>query len=367
MSNSQSTSFSLTQIIAVIKEYFLAAIWANKWWIIFISVAFASVYIYQAWKTPKTYQAELSFMINEDESGSLNSVGALLGSLGLGGGSNAGPNYDKIAELGLSNRMLTEAFHEPYVEKDSITPELLGNVIIKQYNYHDKWVGFPDLRNFLFISDSTENYPKYEFKCKRAVKEIAKTFRGNRKGGKIGVLNITYNKESKILYIKANATSENLSIALCNTLYDVISTYYISKTIERQESTYKHMKHKSDSLFSELKSAEYQLARFSDQGNKIRLYTNALPLEQLARKVEMLYVMYGAAVENLETSEFLLKSSTPFFQKIDDPVEPLQVMGKSKLMGLLRGGMTGFILALLFFIGRYWLLNRLKEERNTHV
>jgi len=86
---------------------------------------------------------------------------------------------------------------------------------------------------------------------------------------------------------------------------------------------------------------------------------------QLERKVEMLYLLYGESVKNLETADFLLKNSTPYFQVIDRPVGPIQPHGRSRFRALIRGGLIGGILSLLFVIGRYWFRVEMSKGYTT--
>jgi uncharacterized protein involved in exopolysaccharide biosynthesis len=80
-----------------------------------------------------------------------------------------------------------------------------------------------------------------------------------------------------------------------------------------------------------------------------------------------LYLMYGEAIKNLETAEFLLKNATPYFQVIDQPVEPLQPLGKSRFKALLIGGLAGVFVGLAFFIGRRYILDDLKGSSAESV
>jgi len=136
--------------------------------------------------------------------------------------------------------------------------------------------------------------------------------------------------------------------------YQKLSDFYIEKSIERQRVTYDHVKTKTDSVRAAMEAAERQLAQLRDQSHGIILNRERLPRMQLERKVEMLYLLYGESVKSLETADFLLKNSTPYFQVIDRPVGPIQPHGRSRLRALIRGGLIGGILSLLFVIGRYW-------------
>jgi uncharacterized protein involved in exopolysaccharide biosynthesis len=65
--------------------------------------------------------------------------------------------------------------------------------------------------------------------------------------------------------------------------------------------------------------------------------------------------MYGEAQKNLEQLNFILATTSPSFNIIDQPYSPIKPEGKSKV----KFGLIGFILSAMFtfiFIwGRIWV------------
>ncbi|MFT5104240.1 MAG: hypothetical protein ACI86C_001904 [Candidatus Latescibacterota bacterium] len=347
----------ISEILQMIKTYWSLA-WRNKGWVVVGSIVLAGLLVTQAWLTPKKYSAPLTFVINEDDGGSGGGIGAVLGELGFGG-SKAGHNYEKISQLATSRLILGKAMTSLATVNGKT--DFLGNhlVDILEIPLTSK-NGNIDLTGFRFQPSRDSLYePQQDL----AILLLSKKIKGDPKDGTEGLLSIDYDDESSFLKIVGKTEYPELSIALANTLYDVLSEFYIHNTIEKQQATYDHVANKADSIYGELRSAEMQLARFQDQGKSIILSTNKLPKQQLARKVEMLYIMYGESIKNQERAEFLLNSATPYFQVIDRPLGPFQPTGKSRMKALIIGGILGGLLAIGLIIGRHWLMERLEAER----
>lgn len=347
----------ISEVLNSLKTYW-TIVWQNKWWIVLGSVLLSAILVTDAWLTPKKYSAPLTFVINEDDGGGVGGIGAVLGELGFGG-SKSGHNYEKISQLATSRLILGQTLKT----KTTINghDDFLGNHLI---NLLDEPLstknGDVDINGFQFKSSNDSLYLQKEA---LAVLVLSKKLKGAPDKGVEGLVSIDYDDESSFLQIVGKTEYQELSIGLANALYDVLSEFYIKNTIEKQKATYEHVRQKADSIFAELRGAEQQLARFQDQGKSIILSTNKLPKQQLARKVEMLYIMYGEAIKNQERAEFLLSSATPYFQVIDRPMGPFQPIGKSRLKAAIMGGVLGGFLAIALIVGRHWLLEKLEAER----
>lgn len=344
-------------------QYYLCEIWHRKWWVAAIALVVASLFVLNAWLTPKTYSAQVTFMINDDEGNALGGVGAILGSLGFGGSKGGKYNYEKIAQLTVSRKMLSEMLFAKATYKGKT--DLIGNHFLDVYHVRDEWAADTLLKDYSFVTGKKDK--KAAYRDQVAVFKLSKSLRGNPQAGEKGIISVKYDDESTILTLSAETISPSLSIIMANALYDQLSEFYIEKTLERQQATYDHVKGKVDSIYAELRGAENRLAGFQDQAHGLILNTSRLPREQLGRKVEMLYLMYGEAVKNMETAEFLLKNATPYFQVIDQPVEPLQPLGKSRLKALIIGGFVGVLLGLGFVAARRYLLDEIAKEKEQKV
>lgn len=329
-------------------NYYGAEVWAKKWWVILTSVLFAGILLTQAWLTPRYYPAPLTFMVNSDEGGSgVSSMIAVLGELGMAG-SKGGSNYEKIGVLAKSRKIVEQTLKTNVKYNDST--DYLGNILIREYEVSfDK----EELNNIRFNDSITIALKGYE----EVLKKIYVLVVGTK--DERGLLVYDYDDESTLMTLKASCNTPELSILLAETHYQKLSEFYVENNINKQKETFEQVSQKSDSIYGALRSAEYQLANYADASKGIMMYKQRLPAERLAKRVEMLYMMYGEALKNKETAQFLLNNATPYFQVIDTPIEPLQIQGKSRLTGLIKGGLIGLVLGIGLVVGRRWLLDEL--------
>jgi uncharacterized protein involved in exopolysaccharide biosynthesis len=350
MERNNNPQFRIIDTLQLIKAYW-GEVWSKKWYVIVGAFLLAGLLITQAWLTPKKYTAPLTFMMNEDDGKSSMGISAILGEIGFGGGGGGGQNFEKITSLATSRLILEKCFYQKVDCKGE--KDFLGNHILNTQAVEFDQIQFPSFSDTGRRSD----------KMLELVNRLAKVVKGDPSNGREGLLSVGYDEETTILEIKAKTTIPELSIVLSNTLYDVLSAYYSESSIEKQQATYFHVRHKVDSIQGEINAAETQLARFKDQ-NKGLIYSQSyLPAQRLSRKLEMLYIMYGEASKNLEMAEFLLQSATPYFQVIDRPIGPFKPVGKSRAKAGIIGGLLGGLLAVAFIVGRRWFLDRLEEER----
>ncbi|MCB9246150.1 MAG: hypothetical protein H6606_06925 [Flavobacteriales bacterium] len=346
---SEEKSINLRELTHKVRYYWLE-LWKKKWWVVLISAVVSGLFVLDAWRTPKTYPAKLTFMVNDDESGGMSGVGAILGELGFAA-RKGGHNYEKIAEIALSRKILSTVLYEKIEFKGRT--DFVGNHLIDYYRYNEEWENDTILSGFRF-RDSLPSEARAIRQRDVALEKLARILRGRPDLGKPGIYKVDYDEESTILYLICATGNEALSIPMANAHYEKLSDFYIQQSIERQRRTYEHVKQKSDSIKRVIENTEQQLARFTDQGHGIILNTQTLPRIQLQRKLEMLYALFGESVKNVETADFLLKNSTPYFQVIDTPVGPIQPQGKSRFKALIKGGLLGSVLGLLIILGNRW-------------
>ena len=327
--------------------YFWKDVWKYKLWIVLSSIVFGAILVLQAWLTPRYYPAPLTFMVNTDEGGAGGGMMAVLGEFGMGGG-GGGSNYEKIGALAKSRKIIEQTLKTEVTYAD--TNDYLGNILLNEYEVtFDK----ESLNTIRFNDSITIEIPGYEEVLKKIYVLVVGT-----KDTK-GLLVYDYDDESTLMTLKTLCKTPELSILLAETHYKKLSGFYIENNISKQQKTFQQVNEKADSIFGALRSAEYQLANYADASKGIMMYKQRLPAERLAKKVEMLYMMYGEALKNKETAQFLLNNATPYFQVIDTPIEPIQVQGKSRATGLIKGGLIGLLLGIGLVVGRKWLIDEL--------
>ncbi len=357
----EEKGLTLQELFLIIKVYYQEIIksWKLVGGIIIIVV---SLFVLRALLTPVVYPAQLTFMVNEEEGGGIGGAMVILSQFGFGGGSGGGKyNLEKIIELSKTMRILHLVLFDT-LELDGQS-DFLANHIIDLYDLHDEWSDSKEerLHNFKFTDNKVEEFDRV---ANGAMKALQGIIIGSEK--KKGIYQTRINDDTGIMTLKVDGLDETFSIALTNSIYHHLSHYYTDKAIEKQQFTFDVVKLKVDSIQGALASAEYRLANFKDSNRRLWSKTSSLEEQRLSRDVQMLTVMYGEAIRNLEIADFSLKNKTPFIQLIDAPTAPISPQTSSKLKAILIGGFLGGILAFGFVIARkFFQDNLLKKEEAT--
>jgi hypothetical protein len=309
--------------------------------------------------TPTTFQAQLTFMVDDDAGSGGNIFNSILGDFGFGGGDN---NNDRIIALAKSLRIVRAALFTK-IEIDGKTDYLANHFIRIQNVHEEEWYkkpkdpGQPSLNGFFFSRDSFEQFSRLEY---AALKSIYGMLVGSEKYTPL--FSTRNNQDSGIMTLSLNTRSETLTIALLRAIFEQLSAFYILSSTEKQQETFEIIRAKSDSLRRLLSGTEYRAAQFQEQNNELLRPTDRLPTERLARDKTMYGMMYGESIKNLELADFALRNKVPYVQPIDLPIPPLTGTPYGKKKALALGLGLGILLGSLFIVGRKMLRDQLASE-----
>lgn len=342
----QDDEITLKELIEKILEFWYE-LWRKKWWIILITIPFLVIFGYRAKNAETTYQASLTYLLN-DGGGGGGAIAGILGSFGLGKGGKV--NLDRIVALSKSRNIIQKVlFTKIALDTFNSKNDFIANHIIALYALDDLWSkNKPDYKGFRFTHDSSSIFTPMELSA-------LKMLHGKVVGGK-GVKNPLFsngfNEDTGILTMSANTVDEQLSIEMCNLAYKELKEYYILSSTNSQKNTFEFVQTKTDSILATLKTKEYQLARFNDQNRNLTDPAKMSERRILETEVFKLKNMYAEATKNYEIADFSLTAGTPDIVVVDEPIPPLEPIKKSLLIELIKGGLLGGLIAAGFFIGR---------------
>ncbi|MBR9921808.1 MAG: hypothetical protein GYB31_13290 [Bacteroidetes bacterium] len=313
-----------------------------------IVLACVIVSILRAKFTKATFQADLSFMVNEDEGGKLSGLSTVLEDIGLGIGGAASSEYnlEKIMELMRSRRILEASL----LERGEVNgrEDIFANHIIEIYELHKEWDrNKPRLKGLIFTHDSI---PLLTVQENTGLQVLYKMLLGSK--GEPPLLKSEILDMPAILELTLTTRNEDLSYKLLKAIYSKLSDFYIEKTVEKQRETYQLVSHEADSIRDVLADKEFQLATFEDQNQSLVTKRSQLRKDRLEREILILSAMYGEAAANEEVAKFTLRKRTPFIQSIDIPRPPLKRIKPSLSSSFVKGLLAGLILGVVFVIGR---------------
>ena len=346
----KSDYVSFKELVSGIQSY-LDEIRVHKKILIFSLVVCLAYGIYNRWVSKKIYEAEVSFMINEEQN-SANGLGGAFGQFGglLGIGTDI--NLQKILELAKSRRIAEKVFSAKC--KIENADDLLANHLIRELENDCKWGKSPfykkenPLKGFRYKEFIPEKFNSLE---NLALKSLHTLF--------LEMLATEVSEKTAIMKLKVQFTQEQVTYELATRLYNEMSNFYIDKMIEKQRETYLDLKHKTDSLKTLIDGKQYKLAGMKDSYRATWLYEEEVPKTILDQEIRMLQMIYGEALKNREIASFSLETKTPFIQAIDLPIIPLKVLQQSWIKAILLALVFGLFFGAGFIAVRKFLREQL--------
>jgi len=347
-----SDDISVKEMFAISKAYLNHIIQHWKW-IMLACILCSAMFLIHSMTNKNKYWSELTFMINEDESTSMGGgLSSIIGGIGLG---NLGNNFnlDKILTLATSQRISKHAlFQNEHIEGRS---DLLANHIINYLDSLNEWQHRPfyirpfkkesDIKHLRFTHANQDSFSKLENKAYTVLHRYLMGFDGTR-----GVFKTEYGEKNGIMKLTMWSHNEEIAYHSIDNIFESLSSYYVKKNIEKQQYTYDVLKVKADSIYTDLKSVEYQLASFSDANRNLFSTKDKVTQTRLRREVQKLSILYAEVVKNLEIADFTLQNKTPFIQVIDEPYLPLPFTRLGLLKALVFGIILGGMLSVAWLI-----------------
>lgn len=345
---------SLKEAILTSKDYFSEILRCIPL-IALIALPILAYQVYKAMNDDLLYEAPLSFMLNDDGAGGGAALSGLLGSIGLPIGGGGEDNLDKILELSKSRKISSSTV---FTNKNiNGQDNIFANHVIKMLEENNKWnqrgMFAPEQEHKIdglrFTHDSIPNFTLVE---NNGLKHLHEHLIGNSKKDIRPLIKTSYDEQTGIMSIVANTHDPEVSVALSKSLFEKLSNYYVEKSIEKQELTYKILKEKTDSIYNELQAKNSALASFKDSSQGMFARADQLTETRLMIDIQKLGAMYGEATKNLEVADFALNNKTPFIQLIDEPVLPIAPHKASLVKGIIMGLILGGLLGIAFVVTR---------------
>jgi len=337
---SQVKEVSVRQVILSVQEYLWAVL--RGWpWLLLGALLMAGYTAWSASQRPVYWVAETTFVVNDDQSNGGGGLSSVLGQIGLGGGGGGGGSHNlkRILAFTTSKYLLNKMLLDSAII--GTNHDLIINHVIRGCNMEETYL-LPESYGITRItSNSIDSMPKKE----RSLLKLVYTHLTLSKEYPILT---EIEDETGMLTITAKTQEEELSLFLAKTLYEYISAFYTLESTGQSKASVDRLQSKADSILTELNTAEYQLAKFTDTRLSLANQRDQLRVVQLNRKISILTLAYGEIIRNLEAAKYGLSANTPFFQLVDVPFTPLLKMKPNPLKTGIKGGSIGVILASVF-------------------
>ncbi len=304
--------------------------------------------VYSIFKT-ESFDADLTFVVDEsqDSPSGLGMVSGLASQFGfnIGGSSNGTFSQANIQELLISKRVVYQAILQNGTidSKD----DLLINHFLEINEYKKSWAD--EMSDFSF----PPNLSEFSFEHDSIMGIVYSDLINN-------YISTHLEEESSIFKITSSSKNEQFAKLLVESLAQKIEEYYTKFQTAKSESTLSLLSIRADSVLGELKNAEYRYASHKDSNFGVQRAKGLIDEIRLKRDVEILNIMYGEIVKNLELSKFTLINNKPLLNIIDRPNLPLEGDKISVVKAFILFSILGGFIICLYLIFRQVIRDELQ-------
>lgn len=338
MSSDQENEITVKDLISTLRIY-SREMWRRKIFIFLVTGLFASVTLLKAYLDPVLYCGEVTFM-SSNRDNNIAGLTSILGQFGINGG-KSGVNPYKVLEIAKSRTIIQRALFTEARIKDTL--DLLGNHIIREYQFHEEWKsGNEELSGFFFENGDVYSFGAKENKVLNKLHKLVK--------GRDGLMVCSLDEVTGIMTLTIKTTSDELSAVLAEAIYKELEEYYDEKKKENKKQTFDVFKKKTDSIEQVLNSTQYQLYKFRDNNRGLTLQQYNLKETRLEQEIQKLIIAYSEAYRSQELADFSLRNQESTIQVIDLPLRPLPATVSSKLQALVIGTLLGLVFSIIFVV-----------------
>lgn len=300
--------------------------------------------------TPDSYRADLTFLVDQELS-SGSAVGGLLSAIGIGSGGGE-VNAPKVIALARSEFIIHGVLLDTVACAGA--RDLLANCLIASEGLVDEL----DLEESGVTRIDRAKLDAGDRGHRRLLRKLY-TYVVKDPGE---LVSCVVDDDSGIFKLSSKARDEQHALLMTELVYDRLSAFYNEEVTAGRRNTVAMLEEKTDSLARELSGAEYQLATLQDTRLALTQQRDRVRQQSLQRQLSILTLAYGEVLKNLETARFTLASSTPYFQIIDRPYDPLPLdRAKVWLWGLL-GAVAGAAVAYLVVASRFYVRSVMHDD-----
>lgn len=348
----------ILNVVEFVKEIF------RRWWMVPLCCLLVGYFLSKDYfnHIPQ-YSSRLTFMLDEDAGSGGGGLGGGLNDLlgGLGGNNSNG--LLKIVELFNSRTVIDNAILKTVTingKQDIIANHFLdefpGKDLVRDFN-GNLLVNFKDIDNFRFVGQEIDSLNQEE---RIMLKVLYYTTIGHKDIKEVApIIRSDLNEDTGIMTLTTMTTSEDLTLAIGDAVYEKLSSFFIDKAVEKQKKLYDIINFKKDSVGTALRLAEFKLADYENKNRNMTNYKGFLEKMKLQREKSILTVMYSSIVKNMESADFALRSKTPYVQVIDRPFRPLSPSRVSFGFMVIKSVFIGTLLAIILIVFRKIIVDAL--------
>ncbi|MES2893455.1 MAG: Wzz/FepE/Etk N-terminal domain-containing protein [Bacteroidota bacterium] len=341
-----SDEITLKETIIKMKEWFSYLL--SKWMIIlFFALLGAALGLVNTYFKEPVYTAELSFALEEQQSGEFSGALGLASQLGfdLGGGGGGIFTGANLIELFKSRRMVEQTLLSPISYGGSSIS--FAEMYIRVYKWRDLWAKDPEMKALGFpVNANRQQFSRAQDSILGVIYEsISKT-------------NLKVEQKDKrvdIITIEMQSANEEFAKFFTEALAKEVSDFYVKTKSRKASMNMEILEKQTDSVRRELNSAITGVAIANDNtfGLNPALNVRRAPSARRQVDVQANTAILTELVKQTELARVVLRKETPLIQVIDRPILPLKKDKSGRLKSLIVGGLIGgFLIVLILLLRR---------------
>ena len=325
----------LKDILIKLSEY-KAFLLKKKFTVIVFCFLFFVIGVVYAFISDVKYNAELTFVVEEEVSSNISGMSGIASQFGFDVGGAQGSTFSQsnVLELLKSRGVIVSTLMQS--AKVNSKMDLLIEHYLEIYEIKQVWAESDNFKGVSFHDNS--NY------IHDSISEVIWSQIKN---------NLTIelqSDEANIVNLSYTSLNQEFAKEFVESLINEMSKMYILHQTAQANNTLDFLQDRADSVFAELEIAEQEFAKVRDINQRIVKASGRLIELQLMRNVEVLNTMYLEIVKNLELSKITLLNKTPIINIIDKPILPLEEDKVSKSLAGILGAFLGGFLSISFFV-----------------
>ena len=348
--NTSNDEISLKDLIIKIQEWFIFL--KSKWKSIFIfGIIGGIIGLNVAIFVKPNYKASLTFAMEEDKGGGLNSAAGLASTLGIdlnGSGGGGAFSASNLTELMKSRLLVEKVLLEPMAINGKLIT--LAEYYIQINELRKSWEKRSNLKSIQFLPNVDRKY--FTLQQDSILEKIYNKLIDK---NKLSIMQ----KDKKVTILSIEVTSENelFSKIFCESLAKETSDFYIETKSKKARINVDVLQKQVDSIRNQLNGAINGVANEADNVYNLNPAFNikGAPSKKKQIDVQANTAILTNLVIQLELAKISLRKETPLIQLIDKPILPLEKEEFEKIKSIILAGLLSqfFYILFLFFSRLY--------------
>lgn len=171
-----------------------------------------------------------------------------------------------------------------------------------------------------------------------------------------GDVEVVINSGARMVELNTVAGRPELAVQINRTLLDLVHAWNIERRQSQARAEREFLEARVEETQRELQAAETEMQRFLEQNRRYEQSPELrFELGRLERRVNLIQQRYVAMAQAYDQARAEEVRQTPLISVVDEPADTVHRITSSLVLRVLFGLVAGFLLALMFVLGREYV------------